>query len=261
MQTLTRVVSRLAFMDSSSHRDPVLGLKRAVSLSIIVFLVCANAPYIWLIEHFDYDDILREPAGVILQRFHDGGDALVLAWFVFAMGSLLFIPVALGFRALVRACGLGSNGAELLGVTSAVAQAAGLLRWVFVIPALAATYVAPGSTAATRDAVVTTFDAVHRFGGMIVGEMLGQLLLAGWTVLTLIQLRTSGMVPTWLQLIGALTLPLWLLGQTELLHQVMPGVPAFELVPAAFILWETWLALVAVILLVGARPVPAGSAA
>lgn len=247
-------------MDSRNKSDRVLILQRSVSLAIVVFLVVANAPYIWLIEHFDYDDILREPARVILDRFHEGGDALVLAWFVFAMGSLLFIPVALGLGAVFKARGLGGNGAELLGVTSAAAQAVGLLRWVFVVPALAATYVARDSSAAMREAVVITFDAVHRFGGMIIGEMLGQLLLTGWTGLTLLQLRTSGMVPTWLLVFGTLTLPLWVLGQTELLHQVMPSVPAFELVPAAFMLWELWLAVVAIFLLVGAGPVRGRSA-
>jgi len=52
--------------------------------------VAATLPYVWLIENFGYDDILREPAAVVLQRFNQGGSPLVLAWLAFAMSALLF---------------------------------------------------------------------------------------------------------------------------------------------------------------------------
>ncbi len=222
-----------------------------LALTMIGFLAAATAPYIWLIEHFGYDDILREPAAVILIEVADGGTPLVLAWFAFAMSALLFIPVTLGFSRLLGESGAASRGALALGVSSAIAQAVGLLRWVLVVPPLAATFVDPHSTPATRDAVVVVFDAVHRYGGMVLGEMVGQLLLAGWTGLTALQLWRNLVVPRWLAVAGALTLPLWLVGQTELLHAVTPAVPSIEVVPLAFMMWEAWLAALAVTLLFG----------
>jgi hypothetical protein len=224
-------------------------IRLRLGLALLIFLVASIAPYIWLIENFGYDDILREPAAAILTAFHDGGTPLVLAWFGFAMSALLFIPVALGFARLCEFQQVAAGGAVVLGVTSAIAQAAALLRWVLVVPSLAATFVDPDQSAATRDAVLVVFDAVHRFGGMVVGEMVGQLLLAGWTGLTALRLWRTRVVPRWLAAAGALTLPLWLVGQTELLHAVAPAVPSIEVIPLAFMAWEAWLIALAAMLI------------
>lgn len=240
-------------MDNLTEHSPrKTAAKIHLAAALVVFLVAATWPYVWLIEHFGYDDILREPASTVLQRFHEGGAPLVLAWFGFAMSALLFIAVVQAFNDLFDAHWVHDRGTVVLGVGSAVAQAIGLLRWVLVVPGLAATYADPASTPAARDAVIVVFDAVHRFGGRVLGEMIGQLLLAAWTTLVAVQLYRSAAVPRWLAAAGLLTIPLWLLGQTELLHGVVPGVPAIEVIPLAFMGWEAWLAAVAVALLIGA---------
>lgn len=219
------------------------------ALALAVFLVAATLPYLWLVKHFGYDDILREPAPVILAAVARGGTPLVLAWLAFAMSALLFIPVASTLAPLGER-GTLSSTALILGIGSAILQTIGLLRWVLVVPSLATTFVDPQSTAGTREAVLAVFDAVHRFGGTVVGEMVGQLLLAGWTGLTAQQLwRTRG-VPRWLAAAGALTVPFWLLGQAELLHAVAPAVPKVEVIPFAFIAWEVWLAALGISLAV-----------
>jgi hypothetical protein len=235
--------------ERSAHKSAA---KFRLAAALMVFLVAATMPYIWLIEHFGYDDILREPASTVLQRFHEGGAPLVLAWFGFAMSALLFIAVVRAFNHLFDAHWVHDRGTSVLGVGSAVAQAIGLLRWVLVVPGPAAIYADPASTPAARDAVIVVFDAVHRYGGMVLGEMVGQLLLAAWTALVSVQLYRSATVPPWLAAAGLLTIPLWLLGQTELLHEVVPAVPAIEVIPLAFMGWEAWLAAVAVALLIGA---------
>ena len=189
---------------------------------------------------------------MILKNFHDGGAPLVLAWFGFAMSALLFIPVALATDRLLAAHGIPSHGAVVLGIASATAQAIGLLRWVLVVPALANGYADPAASAATRDAIAVVFDAVHHYGGMVIGETVGQLLLAGWTALVALQLYRSRAVPRWIAVAGALTLPFWLIGQTELLHMVAPAVPSIEVIPLAFMGWEAWLLVLAVALLFGA---------
>jgi hypothetical protein len=243
------------------RRQPqVTQAELSLAVSLIVFLVAATLPYTWLIEHFGYDDILREPAAVILQKFQAGGAPLVLAWFAFAMSSLLFIPVARGFQRLLSAHWASDTGAAVLGAASAIAQAIGLLRWVLVVPALAATFADAQSSQATRDATLVIFDAVHRFGGMVLGELIGQLLLAGWTGLVALALFRSRAVPRWLAGVGFLTLPFWLVGQTELLHGVVAAIPSIEVIPIAFMAWEAWLAAMAVSLLVQAWRARSGNA-
>jgi hypothetical protein len=227
-------------------------LKASLALLILLFLTAATLPYTWLIAHFGYDDILREPGGAILAKFHAGGPALVLAWFTFAMSALLFVPVAMGFERLLSAHWTSGLGAQTLGIASAIAQATGLLRWVLVVPGLAGMYVAPGSSENLQQTLGVVFDAVHRYGGMVLGEMVGQLLLAGWTALVALQLLRSAAVPRWIARIGLLTVPLWLLGQSELLHMVVPAVRSIEVIPVAFMAWEAWLLLIAMYLGVSA---------
>jgi hypothetical protein len=221
------------------------------AVALAVFLVAATLPYLWLVKHFGYDDVLREPATVILAAVARGGTPLVLAWLAFAMSALLFIPVAATLSRLGESGAVGRT-ALLLGIGSAILQAVGLLRWVLVVPPLAATFVDPQSSVGTREAVLVVFDAVHRFGGTVVGEMVGQLLIAGWTALTAQQLWRTRAVPRWLAAAGALTVPFWLLGQAELVHAVAPAVPAIEVIPFAFIAWEVWLAALGIALAVRA---------
>jgi hypothetical protein len=87
---------------------------------------------------------------------------------------------------------------------------------------------------------------------MVLGELIGQLLLAGWTGLVALALYRTRAVPRWLAIFGGMTLPFWLLGQTELLHDVVPAVPSIEVIPIAFMAWEAWLAAIAVSMLVNA---------
>ena len=247
-------------MSASNLSHPVPSGVR-LALAIVLFLVAANVPYAWLIANFGYDDILREPAARILEAFSDGGAALVLAWLAFSVGALLFIPVALEFRRMLAGQGVDGGAAAILGIGSAIAQATGLLRWVLVVPSLAAAYVQPGASDSAREAIEVAFDVVHRFGGMIVGELLGQLLLAAWTALTVRALWKTAQLPKWLLACGAVTVPLWLLGLTELLHDVLPSLAAIEATPAAFMLWEAWLAAVAVTMFRRALPGHARGAA
>jgi hypothetical protein len=84
---------------------------------------------------------------------------------------------------------------------------------------------------------------------MVIGEMVGQLLLMGWTALIATQLYRSRLIPRWLSTLGLLTVPFWLVGQTELLHKVIPAIVSVEVIPVAFMAWEGWLLGIAVVLL------------
>jgi hypothetical protein len=220
-----------------------------LAISLLTFVVAASLPYSWLITNFGYPDILRASGAEVLTKFHAGGPPLVAAWLAFGISALLFIPVALLLDQLATLRGVRSNGSALIGIASALVQALGLLRWGLVVPALAATYASPDSATTTRDAVLVVFDMVNRYGGMVLGEFMGQLLLAGWTALAAHAMVRAKLVPTWLALAGTLTLPLWVLGQGELLHGVLPFMPNWELIPAAFMAWEVWLLAIATNLL------------
>ena len=102
---------------------------------------------------FDWPDILREPADVVLPSFADGGNSLIWTWFAVAWTyGVLAVPVLLLPAALGRKDDVALRAATAIGATSVVLSVAGFLRWVFVVPALAREYVRLVGTAALGSA-------------------------------------------------------------------------------------------------------------
>src|SRR6476620_2257520 len=126
-------------------------------------------PYTILTMTFDYPDILRQDVGTVLTKFHEGGSSLIAIWFAFAITGIPLIPayVMLGQKLekknpLVRT-------ATTFGIIGLVVQMIALLRWTFVVPILADSYV-NATDEATKSAVIMAFKTIHQFGGVLLGE-------------------------------------------------------------------------------------------
>lgn len=209
-------------------------------MSLGVFLIVANVSYTYLVASFGYDDILREPIPLILDSFAAGGSMLILAWTGFAWSALIFVLAAcLVGRALAEQHDQDVWMATAAGMASGLVQAAGLLRWVFVVPTMATTYV--GARPPQQMAIVETFSALNQYGGVALGEHLGQVLLVAWTTGIAAACWRVGGALRMTSYIGMLTIPLWIVGQTELFATVMPSIPVIEATPIAFMLWMVWL--------------------
>lgn len=192
---------------------------------------------------FEYPDILRHPAGEVLTRFAEGGVELHLFWYAMMAAALAFIPAAIALalhywksNPTIAAFSAG------FGILGGLVQALGLLRWVMLVPALAATYVAPDATEAQKDIAVALFDAANRYLGMGVGEHLGYLFTALWT-LTIALLVWKQF--RWLALAGVAIAAGVAVGMLEPF-----GVPgAGDIDSIAFSVWALWaLALGAALL-------------
>ncbi len=72
--------------------------------------------------------------------------------------------------------------AGAFGVLGGLVQALGLLRWTVLVPGLAAAYVAPGATELDKALATSAFDTANAYLGMGVGEHMGYLLTALFTV-------------------------------------------------------------------------------
>jgi hypothetical protein len=145
-----------------------------------------NLPFAGLAAQFDYPDILRRPAGEVLTAFAAGGPALVMTWYAFALSAvalILFAPaLALGTADWARRPGL-AVAAAILGALAGMAQAIGLMRWVFAMPGMAAAFADPATDAATRAALEVGFGMLNQWGGVAIGEHLGQMLTVLWVAL------------------------------------------------------------------------------
>jgi len=212
--------------------------------------VLVNIPYTLLIMNFDYPDILREPAGLILSRYQEGGTGLIFTWLAFAwVGIPLFFAIVMLQKVLKREDTPYLWSGTVAGVIGAIAQMIGLLRWTFVVPVLAKTYTDPAASAATKESAVITFQAVHRYGGVVLGEHIGQAFTMIWMVLISLARVRSKLFRPWLAWFGILASVVYSLAQTELLATV---IPKFPVVPEAgligSLLWLAWMIVLGIFL-------------
>jgi hypothetical protein len=220
-----------------------------------VFLVLApvwfNVAFAMLASRFDYPEVLREPAGTILERFHTGGDALVWLWWAFAVSGLLLVPAVVLLSATATDGGVLVTVATVIGVLAALVQLLGLLRWSYLVPWLARVH-ANASTPPERATTEVTFEAFHRFLGVGVGEHLGYLFTGLWTGLIGIAIAIADVVPDWLGWIGVVIGLGLVVGSTEFLgsNEEHGWKLAGDAVPVMYIGWSLWLVALGIALAV-----------
>jgi len=205
-------------------------------------------PYSLLIANFQYPDILRQSAGEILSRFHEGGPGLILTWWAFGfVGIPLIYSVIVLHSLLEREDTPYLLAGTVCGVISLFAQLVGLLRWTFVVPILANAFVDPASSQATKDAAIITFQAVHHYGGVIIGEHIGQLFTIIWMFAVGAAMLKSSWFRPWLGWFGILSGIIYLLAQLDLFATVIPGLPVISIAGlVGSLLWLLWLILIGI---------------
>jgi hypothetical protein len=226
-----------------------LRLRRVTgALFLIGALAFASSATI-LSATFNWPDVLRQPAEVVLPEFAAGGPSLVWTWFATAWTyAILTVPILLLPAALGRRDDAALWVATFAGAISAVLALIGFLRWVFVVPPLARLY--QEGDAANRAAVAAAWLAQHQYGGALLGEHLGQLLALGWSITLSIIVLRSGVLPRWLGVFGVLVSVLYLANQGDILATALPGFPVFDL--AGLIGssgWGLWVAALGVTLM------------
>jgi hypothetical protein len=113
-----------------------------------------------------------------------------------------------------------------------------------VVPVLATEYVNTSSLA-KQESLENSFTLIHQFGGVLLGEHLGQLLTVIWTVFVSRALLKDHVIPKWLAVWGFITSVIYLLAQAELLATVIPGFPVIDLAGLIGSTgWLLWIILV-----------------
>jgi hypothetical protein len=211
---------------------------------LILAAVLANVAFTALGSVFNYPDVLDEPAGKVLAVFREHQTA-VSGWFsVLALSAALLAPIAIGVGRLSSARAM--RIAVPIGITAAVVQVIGLLRWPILVPGYAsdAASANAGVAAAARDSFTTASNIL----GTALGETVGYLLTATWTALVIVALgrRYAG---RWFQVLGVVSAGLVFVGVLSPLG--LPVIDAANFL--GYVLWSVWLITLAVVILVHER--------
>lgn len=220
---------------------------KTIGTLLIVSAIALLVPYTMLTIIFEYPDILRQNTGTILGKFYQGGNSLIWTWFAFAVTGLPLLPAYTMIGQKFENKAPLVRMATTIGVIGLIVQMIGLLRWPFVVPVLADTFV-HATDEVTKAAAIVSFKTIHQFGGVILGEHLGQLFTIAWTVMMTISFAKLKLMPKWINWLGIISSVIYLLAQAELFATVIKGFPVWDM--AGFIgstLWLVWLIIVGVI--------------
>lgn len=217
---------------------------RLIGRLLIAGVILVMAPYTMLTIVFDYPDILRQDPGVVLTRFHEGGASLIFTWWLFAIGGLPLLRAYVLMGQKLESRWASVRWATTVGILSVITQVVGLLRWTFVVPILAGQYV-NATEPAVKKAIEVVFTVIHQYGGVVLGEHLGQLFTIVYTILLSSIFARLGLFPRWISYLGYAASMIYLLAQGELFATVIPHFPTWEL---AGLLgstgWLVWLLII-----------------
>lgn len=219
--------------------------EKTIGILLILGAIGVLVPYTVLTIIFDYPNILRQETGIILTKFHDGGNSLIWTWWAFAILGLPLLEAYVLIGQKLEQKFYFVRWATTLGIIGLLMQMIGLLRWTFVVPVLANDFVAGNEM--TREAVKVSFQVIHQYGGVVLGEHIGQLFTIAWTIMMTSAFAQLKLFPKWTIWLGYIASFIYLLAQTELFATVMPAIPVIDL--AGFVgstLWIIWLLVIGV---------------
>jgi hypothetical protein len=215
------------------------------TILLVVVPIAFNAAFFELGRTFDYPNILREPADVILRRFEAGGTALLLRWQALLLSALAMLPLVALLAVVIGADSGLTVTALVIGSAAAVVQVLGLVRWPFAVPELARRFVAADGpdAASTRKTIEVVFVALHRLLGVGIGEHLGYLLTGLWTILVAASIVSTAAIAPWLGWLGVPIGAALLVGSGEFVgpNERNGWSVAGTIVPIAYVAWSIWL--------------------
>jgi len=225
--------------------------RATTGILLVVIPVVFTLGFTGLQMTFDYPEILRRPASEVLIKFAAAGADLHLYWYAMMAAALTMIPATIGAALLwwrqdhfLAALSAG------FGILAGIVQSLGLLRWVMLVPTLAAAYTAPGATEIQQANATAIFDAANAYLGMGVGEHLGYLFTSLWTLVVALLLMSSR---RYVAIAGLVVATGVAVGMLEPF-----GVPlAGQINAISFTLWALWTLVVGVLVLRAPNATPA----
>ena len=225
-------------MTHSRASSPSHARRRTAALLLIQFVTMWAAFFI-LAPAINWPASLDEPPAVILPLILDQSGAVFAGYLSYLIHALALIPLAILLRDALRLDGAMGRAVVTLGVLAGFAKALGIVRWLFLMPGLAAAYTDPAATPATKDAIAVVYEAFNAYAGGV-GELLGVGLFAGiWTIVISVAVLRQGWTVIGYAGLGAAVLLL-----STLLSVV--GIESPVMLTLSGILWQLWTLALAI---------------
>lgn len=225
-------------MTHAPAASPSLARRRTAALLLIQFVTMWAAFFI-LAPAINWPASLDEPPAVILPLILDQSGAVFAGYLSYLIHALALIPLAILLRDALRLDGAMGRAVVTLGVLAGFAKALGIVRWLFLMPGLAAAYTDPAATPATKDAIAVVYEAFNAYAGGV-GELLGVGLFAGiWTIVISVAVLRQGWTVIGYAGLGAAVLLL-----STLLS--VAGIESPVMLTLSGILWQFWTLALAI---------------
>jgi len=167
--------------------------------------------FTYLAARFQYPEVLDGAAETVLPALLATGPGGRMAWALYSILPLVFIPAGVAaFEALRGRAAGPMRVAAAFAILAAISMALGLMRWPSVHWSLALAWGQAGQ--AERVVISAVFDGLNRYLGNYIGEFLGELSFSLFFGLTGFALLRSGRAPRWLAYWGMTTGILGLIG-------------------------------------------------
>ncbi len=230
---------RLAATSSQLRTGVMPTAARAAAVLLLLQFCAMWGAFFVLAPSIDWPASLGLPASEMLPLLLEEFGFVFSGYALYLAHAVLLVPVAVALHVALDLRGVVGGTATAFGVLAGVAKCLGIVRWLFVMPALAVAWAAPEATDAVRAAILVTFDALNAYAGGV-GELMGVGLFAGvWTVLLSVTLlRRGNAIVGWSGLVAALGL-----------FTTLPSVLGLEspiLLTLSGIVWQLWTAALAV---------------
>ncbi len=218
--------------------------RKLTAALLILAALLANIGFSALGSIFNYPDVLDEPAGKVLAMFRDHQGAVSTWFIVLALASALMAPIAIGVGKLSTHKAM--RIAVPVGIGASIVQVVGLLRWPILVPGYASD--AASANAHTAASARDAFETASTILGTTIGETIGYLLTATWTVLVVVAL-TRRFAGRWFSILGIASAALVFLGVFSPLD--LPGIDTANFF--GYVLWSIWLIAFGVVILMHER--------
>lgn len=166
-------------------------LQRVGAMALFLGTAGFIGVFLYLRSVFNYPDVLDRGAAEVLPRLAAGGSKLRAAWLLYSALPLTVLIAGIASMPLLEDG--GGRGLARLGAAAAslaaIAMLLGLVRWPSIHDVLASRWAM--ASAEQRETYAAIFDAANCYLGNLLGELLGELSLAGWFACVGVALRRS----------------------------------------------------------------------